>query len=261
MHLGALSSEVSVAVAAHRPYWMPDEQIYVPIQAGALGREPIEGYWRDDECDGGISVLNPHLCELTVLYWAWKHLDADAVGLAHYRRHFAGSGDRGVLTSVEASDLLSKAPVVLPRERNYHIETVGDHYAHTFDEAHLDLLRRAVGELSPESLPALEARLAGTRAHMFNMFIMRRDLLDEYCSWLFPIAGMIEREFDYAGLSEFEARAPGRLAEFLVGTWVDTNRVPYVECRVKDMEPVNWVKKGSAFLAAKFAGKKYEKSF
>lgn len=235
--------------------------MYVPVQAGALGRQALNGYRRDDEGDGGITALNSHLSELTVLYWAWKHLDADAVGLAHYRRYFAGSGSKGVLTSGEAFSLLSKAPLVLPRERNYYIETVGDHYSHTFDVAHLDLLRRVVGELSPASLPALESRLAGTRAHMFNMFIMRRDLLDEYCSWLFPIVGKIEREFDYSGLSEFEARAPGRLAEFLVDTWVDTNQVPYVECRVKDMEPVNWLKKGSAFLAAKFVGKKYEKSF
>lgn len=261
MLVGIMPSKVTIAVAVHKPYWMPDDLMYVPVQAGALGREAIEGYCRDDEGDEGIAALNPHLCELTALYWAWKHLDADAVGLAHYRRHFAGNGDRGVLTSDEACDLLAKAPIVLPRERNYFIETVGNHYAHTFDVAHLELLKQVVGELSPESLPALESRLASTRAHMFNMFIMRRGMLDEYCKWLFPIVGMIEREFDYSGLSQFEARAPGRLAEFLIDTWIDVNNVPYVECRVKDMDPVNWVMKGSAFLAAKFAGRKYDRSF
>lgn len=307
---------------------MPSDSMYVPVQAGALGRESIPGFARDDECgivggggcvvhasafgssggagavcssgaenapseavcDEGISALNPHLSELTVAYWAWKNFCGvpgapgapaapaepaplvapsgyhaftapDAIGLVHYRRHFAGSGDFGTLTTAEAQALLAQVPVVLPRQRNYVIESVGSHYAHTFQQAHLDLLLSTVGELAPEYAPALRRRLAGTRAHMFNMFIMRRDLFDAYMTWLFTIIGQVECEFDYAGLAAFEARCPGRLSEFLLDTWLDTNDIPYVERPVKDMEPVNWPKKVTAFLAAKFANRKYDKSF
>lgn len=248
---------------------MPSDAIYVPVQAGALGREAIPGFACDDECgaaDEGLSALNPHLSELTVAYWAWKTLCTapvapDAIGLVHYRRHFAGSGDFGTLTTAEARELLAQAPVILPRQRNYVIESVGSHYAHTFRQEHLDLLLATVEELAPECEPALRARLAGTRAHMFNMFVMRRDLFDAYMTWLFPIVGQVEREFDYAGLSAFEARCPGRLSEFLLDTWLDANAIPSVERPVKDMEPVNWAKKGSAFLAAKLFNKKYDQSF
>lgn len=253
--------EIRIAVAAHKPYWMPEDPMYVPVHAGAMGKSHIEGFCRDDEGDGGISALNPHLCELTVLYWAWKHLDAEAVGLTHYRRYFAGSGEGGILTSKEAVKLFKKAPIIVPKERNYYIETLGDHYDHTFQSTHLDLLIETVAHMSPKSTPALYRKLSGTKAHMFNMMIMRRDLLDSYCSWMFPIVEMVERSLDYSDMNAFEARAPGRLSEYLLDIWLATEKVECVECAVKDVEPVNWAKKGGSFLAAKFLGKKYVSSF
>ncbi len=260
-------TEIRIAVASHKPYWMPSDRMYVPVHAGAaLSMQRIAGFRRDDEGDGGISVLNPHLSELTVLYWAWKNLscysgETGAVGLVHYRRHFAGSGERGVMTSTEVEKLLARAPVVVPRERNYVIETMGSHFDHTFDPAYLDMLVSTVAELSPASSSALYRRLTGTKGHMFNMFVMRGDLLDGYCSWLFPIVQRLEKEIDYAGLSSFDGRTPGRLSEFLLDTWLEVEGVSSVDVAVRDMEPVNWAKKGGGFLAAKFLGKRYAASF
>lgn len=255
-----------IAVAAHKPYWIPPDPMYVPVQAGAMGRDSIPGFCRDDADDGGISALNPHLSELTVLWWAWKNLAegssaVDAVGLAHYRRHFAGSGEKDTLTTSDARALLSRAPLILPRRRNYYIETLGSHYDHTFDPKHLDLLVSALAEVHPGSSPALHRCLSGTRGHMFNMFIMRSDLMREYCEWSFPVVLAVEKGLDYTDMSAFESRAPGRLSEFLLDTWIISEGLSYAECPVRDMEPVNWARKGGSFLAAKFMGKKYVESF
>ena len=38
--------------------------------------------------ENNISEKNPYYCELTGLYWAWKNLDAEYIGLVHYRRYF-----------------------------------------------------------------------------------------------------------------------------------------------------------------------------
>ena len=61
----------------------------MPIQVGAaLNGQAIDGMIRDDTGDN-ISEKSRSFCELTALYWAWKNLDSDAIGLVHYRRYFA----------------------------------------------------------------------------------------------------------------------------------------------------------------------------
>lgn len=253
-------SRPTIIVAAHKPYWMPADSLYLPVQVGAAGKESVPHFQRDDEGDN-ISTENNHYCELTGLYWAWKNLDAPAIGLAHYRRHFAGSGEKGVLTSSEAQDLLTKAPVVLPKKRKYYIETLESHYANTLDGAHIDYVRDALSDIAPDYLTSFNHHMKQTGGHMFNMMLMRKDLLDEYCSWLFPVLKTAEKHLDYSQLSSFEARIPGRMSEYLLDTWLEKNGIPFVEAPLKNIEPVNWVKKGGSFLAAKFGGKKYEKSF
>lgn len=251
----------TIVVASHKSYWMPNDPLYLPVQVGAAGKPSIEGFQRDDEGDN-ISSDNNHYSELTGLYWAWKNLrDPSAIGLVHYRRHFAGNGDRGVMSGEEARAYLKKAPVVLPKRRRYYIETLESHYANTLDGTHFDLVRNALEELSPEYLDPYNAHVAKTSGHMFNMLLMDRSLLNEYCSWMFPVVREAEKHLDYSGLNSFEARVPGRMSEYLLDTWMVKNRVPYVEVPLKNTEPVNWVKKGGSFLAAKFGGKKYEKSF
>ena len=256
-----------IVIAAHKPYWMPSDSLYLPVHVGAANSDTQLDFQRDDEGEN-ISALNPRYSELTALYWAWKNLqDEDAVGLAHYRRHFAGSGDkppagkRGVLSGAEATEMLERSPIILPKKRMYYIETVGAHYAHTFDSAHLDILRDVLGELSPASLPAYANVLSARGAHIFNMMLMRRDLFDEYCSWLFPILFEVEKRLDFEGMTPFEARVVGRLSERQMDTWLQTEGNAYVECPVISTEKTNWLKKGGGFLAAKFFGRRYTESF
>lgn len=251
---------VKVLVAAHKPYWMPQDSLYVPVQVGAQGKEPIEGFQRDDTGDN-ISAKNPRYCELTALYWGAKNVDADYLGLVHYRRHFKGAGERDTLTFSEARELLSEVPVIVPQKRNYFIETLEDHYGHTFDPQHIAYVREALAELAPEYSEAFDQHMAGTRAHMFNMLIMRKDLIDAYLAWLFPILEAVEARIDFTGMTDFEARAMGRLSERLLDVWLTVNNVPYIEVPAISLEKTNWLKKGASFLAAKFTNKKYEKSF
>jgi len=65
---------------------MPEDSVYMPIHVGREGKADI-GYTGDHTGDT-ISSKNANYCELTGLYWAWKNLDADYIGLVHYKNYF-----------------------------------------------------------------------------------------------------------------------------------------------------------------------------
>ena len=256
---------VRVVVAAHKPYPMPRDALYLPVQTGAAGKESI-GFQRDDEGEN-ISEKNPRFSELTALYWAWKNLDADYIGLAHYRRHFKGKGKgkdplSRVLTEEEAKKIVSPGTAILPKKRHYVISTLYDHYCRTLHPGPLDLAGEIIREKCPAYLPAFEDLKRRRSAHMFNMAILPRDLLDRYCAFLFPLLFELEeradpREFE----SPFHARFPGRVSELLLDVFLTTEGIPYREVPLLYPEGEGVWKNGAAFLKAKFGGKKYGESF
>ena len=82
--------DIKILVATHKAYWMPEDDVYLPLHVGREGKRDL-GFVGDNTGDN-ISLKNPNFCELTGLYWAWKNLQCDYIGLCHYRRYFcAGS--------------------------------------------------------------------------------------------------------------------------------------------------------------------------
>ena len=255
--------KVTVIVAAHKPYAMPDDPLYLPLHVGAEGKEPFG--FAGDNTGENISAKNPTFCELTGLYWAWKNLDADYIGLAHYRRHFDRKG-RGeplshVLTEAEVIRLLTGKDGILPGKRKYYIENLYSHYVHTMHPEPLDITGEIIREKHPAYADAFEGLKKRTSAHMFNMMILRKDHLDAYCTWLFDILFELERRVDATAYDAFHARFFGRVSELLLDVWLSQQGLDVVEVPVIGMEKTNWFKKGGSFLMAKFFGKKYDKSF
>ena len=245
---------IQIVVATHKEYRMPEDSLYLPVQAGRALHAPLT--YIGDNTGENISEKNPHYCELTCLYWAWKNLAAEAVGLCHYRRYFAGRpfGEKWsrLLTAQQAEKLLQKAPVILPKKREYWIETGYSQYAHAHHEEDLILTRAILEEKWPAYVPAFDGTLGRTRGHRFNMFLMRRDLLDRYCSWLFQVLAELEAQLDISSYSSNDQRVYGFVGERLLDVWVETNQIPYCECPVLHMESQHWLKKGTAFLRRKF---------
>ena len=249
--------KIRIIVATHKEYRMPADPLYLPLQVGASLHQPLP--YPGDNTGESISGKNATFCELTGLYWAWKNLNADAVGLCHYRRYFAGrhfshrrdKWDR-ILTAGEAQELLEKAPVLLPRKRNYYIETGYSQYAHAHHEEDLIAAREILSEHCPEYVPAFDATLKRTKGHRFNMFVMRRDLLDAYCAWLFDLLFELEKRLDISSYSDYDKRVFGFIGERLLDVWIETNQISYAECPVLHMESQHWLKKGTAFLKRKF---------
>ena len=249
--------DMRVVVAVHKPYSMPDDPVYLPVQVGSAGRGSI-GFIRDD--DGpNISARNANWCELTGLYWAWKNLDAAFVGLVHYRRHFRGCGG-GIATGEELAAALATCDVILPRPRRYFIETTYSQYIHAHHAADLDVTRQILIERHPDLVVHFDAVMKARSGHRFNMFIMRRELFDAYCTWLFDILFELERRLDISSYSVNDARVFGFVSERLLDVWLrrraENGPLRVQELRVLHLESQHWPRKALAFLRRKFCARR-----
>lgn len=254
--------EICILTAVHKPYWIPDDPVYLPVQGGREYHDDIG--FQGDHTGDNISRKNSSFCELTILYWTWKNLKADYVGLVHYRRYFTRreisnveERKREILTGSEWRKLLHEHSVIVGKKRRYYIETNESHYCHAHHAEGLNMTKDIIRHDYPEYLPYFQIVMHRTWAHMFNMFVMRRDLFDAYCEWLFSILFKLERRLDISEYDVYEKRVFGFIGELLLDVWLERNHIPYYEQNISVLEKQNWIVKGGSFLKRKFLHKQY----
>lgn len=269
-------NDIKIIVATHKKSEMPIDKMYLPLHVGAAGKinadgSPLDlGYIKDDT-GFNISYLNSYFGTQTGLYWAWKNLDSDYKGLVHYRRYFVGRHTNkrdmvgSAITYAELKPMLGKYKVFVPKKRRYYIETLYSHYAHTHNGEHFNIVATIISKDTPEYYEALIKVLNRRWGYMFNMMILTRDLMDDYCSWLFNILFQTFQKVDKTNMTAFDGRFCGRISEILFDVWLEnkikTGVIQLEEIKeLKYVEDVDWIFKIKAFLQAKFIGVKYESS-
>ncbi|GKT04270.1 DUF4422 domain-containing protein [Furfurilactobacillus entadae] len=247
--------ETKIIVATHKNYQMPaDKQLYLPVFVGKALHPDVNQTFQGDNTGDNMSEKNSSYNELTAVYWAWKNVSADAIGLVHYRRYLSEHKEKSldtILNQVQVDQLLTNADVILPKKRNYVIESNYSHYIHAHHQAPLDETRKIIEEDYPTYLPAFDAVMKRRSAHMFNMFVMKRQQLDEYCTFLFDVLKKLESRVDVSDYDSYEARIYGFVSELLLDVWLDTVKPTTVEVNYVHMENEHWLKKGTAFLQRK----------
>lgn len=257
--------DIKLIVATHKKFQMPkDSNLYLPLHVGREGKEDL-GYTGDNTGDN-ISMLNPYYCELTGLYWAWKNLDCDYLGLVHYRRYFTKNSqsysdnviiDDVILSQADVEQLLDEADVVVPKKRKYYIETLYSHYSHTLDGGHLDKTREIISDSSPDYLEAFDKVMNQRSGYMFNMFIMKKEAFNSYCQFVFGVLEKLEKEIDISEYSIQEARVYGYISELLMDVWLFTTQKNYKEIAWGQLGKKHLVKKTLSFINRKYGiGKK-----
>lgn len=248
--------KIKILVAAHKKFPMPEVEGYLPVLVGAKKNyKPDIPYQRDDEGDN-ISEKNPNYNELTAIYWAWKNLkDVDAVGLVHYRRLFFEKKPynlNNVISVEKVHQLLQKYDVLLPKKRNYYIETNYSHYIHAHYKEPLDKTREIIKNSYPAYLKEFDRVMKNRKAHMFNMFIMRKEAFDSYCNFMFDVLGKLENTIDISNYSVQEARVFGYISELLMDVWLYTTKESYKEISWGQIGSKHLVKKAISFVNRKF---------
>ena len=248
--------KIEILVAAHKKFPMPEVEGYLPVLVGAKKNyKPDIPYQRDDEGEN-ISEKNPNYNELTAIYWAWKNLkDVDAVGLVHYRRLFFEKKPynlNNVISVEKVHQLLQKYDVLLPKKRNYYIETNYSHYIHAHYKEPLDKTREIIKNSYPAYLKEFDRVMKNRKAHMFNMFIMRKEAFDSYCNFMFDVLGKLENTIDISNYSVQEARVFGYISELLMDVWLYTTKESYKEISWGQIGSKHLVKKAISFVNRKF---------
>lgn len=135
-----------------------------------------------DNCD----FLNPLLCEMTGLYYLWKHVDDEIVGLEHYRRYMTVDGKP--ITESEAELLLDDCDLLCPiakYSKAKPVRTWVDREKRWGDFNYfLDFVRSYVGE---DYYQACIKALDSDYHLRCNMFIARKKFSDEYCEFIFDV--------------------------------------------------------------------------
>ena len=222
-----LTNKISASVyVVKSPFDKPLQQEYPlasyekEIYAGAVFAENFpdllpENALRDDVGDN-ISAKNKQFCELTALYWLWKHAREDIIGLAHYRRHFLLPKDWKTRMMDNAIDVLLPVPL-------YVAPSLEDNFKSRHDPLDWEFMMKYLKNSYSEDFLEACAFFKGNLYSPCNMFIMKREVLDDLCTWLFPILFKIA---EHGGIkyNTYLNRYPGFISERLISLFFELNR-------------------------------------
>lgn len=190
------------------------------IQAGAALTEIRLSDGILTDCQGeNISDRNRQFCELTALYWIWKHAQEEIIGLAHYRRRFILPEDWCMRMQMYRIDVILPLPL-------YVAPSLEENYKKRHDPADWNYMMDCLKERCEEEYKEAKAFFKKNLYSPCNMFIMRRNVLDELCSWLFPV---LFAAAEHGGEKKdcYQNRYPGFLSERLISFFFEKNRNKY----------------------------------
>ncbi|MEY8711619.1 DUF4422 domain-containing protein [Mangrovibacter phragmitis] len=222
---------MKIFVITHKDYTFPSEGYYIPLQ---VGPNSLNSQYLRDNTGDNIAVLNQSFCELTALYWIWKNVSTDIVGLVHYRRYFSAENDSGInfikSKIIDENEIISKlqhSDILIPKPRNYFIFSIRKHYAKAHFESDLIKLEKVILKRCPEYKNAFDSVMDNTKLSLYNMFICKKVIIDEYCQWLFPILFDLKDNIDITHYDKYQKRIFGFLGERLFNIWLVHNSGKY----------------------------------
>lgn len=247
--------KAQIAICYHKEFDFLKNEILMPVQVGASLSDIDLGIEKDNTGDN-ISQKNRNFCELTALYWLWKNSDSDIKGLMHYRRLFdlacnkvrwfnGFPKDIIDVLHLNKSSLMSffqDYDVILPEIKV--MTKYNTNYAHYKKKHLISDLDRAL-EIINEKYPqyydtAVRVLKNSNNMYLFNMFMAKSEIFNDYARWLFDILFTLEGEIqsDIPLRDAYQQRVYGFLSERLFNVYIEYQKekglrykeVPVVYC-------------------------------
>lgn len=200
-----------------------DEKFYLPLMKDYKILKVGKLY--EDDGRNNINELNPFINETTALYDLWENHDDEIIGLTHYRRIMFDK-DIKALTFENAKKILKDKDMIVTVYQYYENSTIYDYF------------RYAISLTSPNALPVFDKymgklneidpkiiRYFKTKNKFIgrNMFVGKKEVVDKYCEWLFPIILPLVEEFVNNDLEQAygQERLLGHFVERMFSYWLE----------------------------------------
>jgi hypothetical protein len=177
-------NNIDIFVVTHKGFYLPVENdIYKIITVGDRNINGIN-HFKDNDSLNNISHLNCFFSELTAIYYIWKNYDIkEWIGFCHYRRFFE------FLDNVPDLNKLG-VDVVLPQHFEFE-HSIYAQYDICSNKEDLDLiieiLEHLFDVLKMDKNLIYEFFHKNNKLYACNMFIIKRELFNEYCEFIFHV--------------------------------------------------------------------------
>ncbi len=219
--------------------------IFDAIRTGAYKEEY---HTIQPDCEGdNISQKNASYCELTAQYWAWKNFDADYYGFCHYRRMLTFSDEKfkldkwsaisenyltdaildkyKIIDEAQVENVVSNFDVIAPLAADLTKNGVKNIYEQyklspQLNIEDIDLTLQIIKEICPRYYDSAIQYFRGIKGYFYNIFVMKKELFNEYCSFLFTVLEEFDKRKDISHYCAEGYRTPGHIGERLFGVFL-----------------------------------------
>ena len=205
-----------------------EEEITVPLLNNY--KELKVGKLFEDNGRDNINHLNPYINEATGLYDLWKNCNDEYIGMTHYRRLFLDERNF-VLRYNKAIELLNEYKVDMlctpfhPFDDNY---TILSYFRYSLSVSNnpdsVKILDKYYDKLVEKIGPKFNWYFKNRQGFIArNMFFCRKEIIDEYCKWLFPIIIPLTEEFIKNDVKACvtQERLLGHFIERIFSYWIE----------------------------------------
>ena len=217
-------------------------KIHQPILTGAFEKEIKEGFVADNTGDN-ISNKNKNYGELTAQYWVWKNYlkenpQVEYIGFCHYRRFFDCQKRVkkyafkkhnyktyrekffNTIDSNEVYESIKNYDIIMPATEVWDINCY-DRFVYYHSKEGIDKAIEIIEKHFSEYVPYMEEYLNGKKEISGLLFIMKRELFEQWIEWIYKFSTLLEKELDLSKYNTYmTVRIFPYLAENFINFWI-----------------------------------------
>lgn len=228
-------------------YSIPKSNIYFPIQCGSDYTGLDLGIIHDNTGEN-ISSQNKYWSEITGIYWAWKNMKKSTyIGLCSYRRFFNFSFDKKNPIKIKKINEIEEVNTIkipnldqifsiydiiipIPYTYAYPMQKI---VQKNYNQKDFEILEKAIKDVSPEYSLAYKKIYYSSNTYIgHNMFIMKWELFQEYCEWVFSILFEAKRHINPENYPITKVRVFGYMHELLLSVFIEKKKLKSIHSQL-----------------------------